>query len=196
MRKTTFGILARSAIIGAAAVAPLGAQVVREGARTSIDAAQVTFGYVCDDRFLVRNEGTTPVRLEYGLDKGGDLTSLDLEGRESVELLLSTSDRLNLLSGGKVIASARRDYRDCDDDRETVIVHRPAVVVQPTVVVASYSRYHYYDPFYPRHVYFRPVVRPVISIPIIIGHSSSGSRDRDRGHDRGSDHGNDRGRRR
>src|SRR5262245_53074357 len=180
--KTSFPLLGGAAFAAIAGVTTLGAQTVREGARTQLDAANITFGYVCDDRFIVRNDGKEPVRLEYGLDKNNQRTSLELEGRESVELLLSTSDQLNLLMNGEGIATARREYRDCDEDeRPPVIVRRPAVVIQPTVIVASYHRH--YDPWYPRRVYFAPVPRrPVIHIPIVI---NTRSRDRGRDYDRG-----------
>ena len=198
--KTSFPLLGGAAFAAIAGVSTLGAQTVREGARTSLDQANITFGYVCDDRFIVRNDGKEPVRLEYGLDKNNERTSLDLDGRESVELLLSTSDQLNLLMNGQVIATARREYRDCDDeDRPPVIVRRPSVVIRPTVIVASYHRY--YDPWYPRHVYFAPVPRPrtVINIPIVINRSRDRGRDYDRGRNdnrgRSDNRGRDNGRR-
>jgi hypothetical protein len=192
--------LLSGATLSAAVVLPAAAQVVREGARSSPRDAQITFGYLCDDRFVVRNEGDQPVNLEYGLAKNDERTALSLEGKESVELLLSTSDELELLSRGTVIASARREYRNCADleGEGAHIVVRPLVIrSSPTVIIAPYPVYRaYYDPWYRHHhhVYHRPIVRPVVRavvrIPIIIG----GRRDNDRGrdYDRGRD--NDRGR--
>ena len=110
MRKTLRTLMGGAAI-GAIAGIPLSAQIVREGARSNPNDAQITFGYLCDDRFVVRNEGDKDVRLEYGLAKNDERTSLALEKGESVELLLSTSDDLNLYSGNGVIATARRAYR-------------------------------------------------------------------------------------
>src|SRR6185503_14003247 len=129
MRKTlwTLRTLIGGAAIGATAGIPLSAQVVREGARSSPNDAQISFGYLCDDRFVVRNEGDAPLRLEYGLTKNDERTALALDKSESVELLLSTSDELALFSGGKVIATARREYRDCDE----VEGRSPRVVVRP-----------------------------------------------------------------
>ena len=183
------------AVVGAVAGMPLQAQVVREGARSSPSDAQVTFGYLCDDRFVVRNDGPEPVRLEYGLDKSDERTALSLDGRESIELMLSTSDQLNLLSNGKVIASARREYRDCDEveGRSRVVVRPLSVVVAPTVFIPRYPVYRgYYDPwYYRRHSHFRPVLHPVIRIPIIIGGRRDNDRDRGRNNDRGRDRGRD-----
>ena len=197
MRSMTLGTLIGSAALSATAAVPMAAQVVREGARTSPKDAHVTFGYLCDDRFVVRNEGPDPVRLEYGLAKNDERTSLSLNGRESVELLLSTSDDLNLYTGGKVIASARREYRDCDDvEGGGHVVVRPLVVVGgPRVIIAPYPVYRsYYDPWYHR-TYFRPVVQAVIRIPISIGgrRGNDRGRDNDRGrNNRGNDRGNNR----
>jgi hypothetical protein len=186
------------ATLSASAVLPAFAQEVREGARSSPRDAQISFGYLCDDRFVVRNEGDQPVSLEYGLAKNHERTALNLDGKESVELLLSSSDQLDLLSRGEVIASARREYRDCDELEENGrVVVRPLVIrSSPIVIVAPYPvhRTHYYPDYHRHHhVYYRPVVRPVVRavvrIPIIIGR-----RDNDRGravYDRG---GNDRGR--
>ncbi|HEX7937688.1 MAG TPA: hypothetical protein VF483_01780 [Gemmatimonadaceae bacterium] len=194
MRTTILRTLVGTAAISATAgILPLGAQVIREGARTSPKDVQVSFGYLCDDRFVVRNESDDPLRLEYGLAKNDERTSLSLDGRESVELLLSTSDELDLFSGGKVIAAARREYRDCRDveDGGGRIVVRP-LVVRPTVVVEPYAVYRpYYDPWWYHRPYFRPIVQAVIRVPISIG----GHRDSDRGRDRGGDRGrgNDRG---
>src|SRR5262245_37865110 len=130
MRKTLRTLIGTAAI-GATVAIPMHAQTVREGARTTPGEAKIAFGYLCDDRFVVHNEGDGPVRLEYGLTKNDERTSLALEKDESIELLLSTSDELGLYSGGKEIAVARREYRDCDDveGREPRIVVRPLIVV-------------------------------------------------------------------
>jgi len=210
MRTTILRTLIGTAAISATAgMLPLGAQVIREGARTSPKDAkevQVTFGYLCDDRFVVRNEGDDPLRLEYGLAKNDERTSLSLDARESVELLLDTSDELDLFAGGKVIGSAVRDYRDCRDmDDNAHVVVRP-LVVEPTVVIAPYHVYRVYRPYYGSwyrpyfRPYYHPIVQAVFRIPISIGHrdsdrgrSSGGDRGRSSGGDRGRSSGGDRG---
>lgn len=203
MLKTLKTILGTAAL-GATAVIPLHAQTVREGARSSPADAQISFGYLCDDRFVVRNEGATPVNLEYGLTRNDERTALQLDKDESIELMLSTSDELGLYVGGKVLATARRDYRDCDElegESPRVIVRPLAVVYSPRVrvIVAPYPVYRaYYDPWYHRHYsYPRTVVHTVIRVPIVINRrSSSGGRDygRDAGRDAGRNTGRSGGR--
>ena len=186
------------ALAGGIAVAAgfdtLEAQVqVREGARSSHGEAQVTFGYVCDDRFVVQNDGDETVKLEYGLDRSDDRTPLTLKGKESVELLLSTTDELNLMADGKVIATAHNEGRECDEERpRVVVVRRPIVRVEPTVIVVRPRPYYTYydDPWW--HQRRRTVVHTtVIRFPIII---NARSRDRGRDNDRGRDGGRDRDR--
>src|SRR4051812_20854414 len=84
---TTLGVRLLAAItLTVAALSPLHAQITQL-ARTPIqDAPQLTFGYMCDDRFVLRNEGTAPVDLEYGLAKGGEHTKVQVGARESIEL--------------------------------------------------------------------------------------------------------------
>jgi hypothetical protein len=199
MRNTLRTVIGTAAI-GITAGFSLEAQTVREGARTSPGDAKIAFGYLCDDRFVVHNEGDGPVRLEYGLTRTDERTSLALEKDESIELLLSTSDELGLYSGGKEIAVARREYRDCDEveGRSPRVVVRPLVVVAaPRVIVAPYPVYRaYYDPWYHHRSYPRTVVHTVIRIPIVINRRSSGSRDygRDAGRNAGRNAGRDVGR--
>jgi hypothetical protein len=197
--RTTIG----GAALAVTALLPLNAQTVREGARSSPKDAQISFGYLCDDRFVIRNEGDDRVNLEYGLAKNDERTAISLDGRESVELLLSTSDQLDLFSSGRVIASARREYRDCEELEGGRVVVRPLVVrTGPTIIVAPYPVYRSYrDPWHHHHTYWRPVVRAVIRVPIIIGgrrDNDRGRSDRDRGRndrDRDNNRGRDNGRR-
>jgi hypothetical protein len=186
MRYVGYKTLIGGAAIALAGFTPLGAQV-REGARTSLDEAKIAFGYVCDDRFIVTNDGTEPVRLEYGLDRSDARTTLSLDGRESVELLLSSQEQLNLMMEGRVIATAYNERRRCeDDDPPRVVVRRPVVSIEPTIVlVRSPSYYRYYDSGWWRHDHHRRTsVHTTIRIPIILGRTS---RDRGRDYDRGRD---------
>jgi hypothetical protein len=185
MHRTMIGVAA----IAVTGFSPLYAQV-REGERRSLDEAKIVFGYVCDDRFVVTNESTEPVRLEYSLERSDSRTALNLDGRESVELLLSSSEQLNLMMEGRVIASARNERRECEEDRPRVVVRRPVVSIEPTIVVVRSPYHRYYDWGWWHHRHHHPrVSHTVVRIPIIIGRS----RDRDRGRD--NDRDRNRGRR-
>ena len=176
-RRHTFTTVAIAALaLGGRA---LGAQQITEVSRTQPGAqAQLTFGYLCDDRFVVRNDGTQPVQLEYGLHGGAEHTKLSLNPRESVELASKSRDAVELWMDGKRIASAEKENRSCRDVQGTssVAVQPPAVVTTnagPTYVYGPV--YPYYDPYWsPWYVgfgfgYYTPIVRPIGGRPIIWG---------------------------
>jgi hypothetical protein len=127
---------------------------ITEVARTPLaDAAHITFGFLCDDRFVVRNDGTQPVDLEYAVEKGNEHTKLTLDGRESVELASKSKAPVELWMDGKLIAKADKGRRNCRD-----VQGNSQVTVAPLEVRGdpddrdrdrSYARaYPYYDPFY------------------------------------------------
>lgn len=158
--------------------APLRAQIT-EVARTPIaDAAQITFGYLCDDRFVIRNDGTKPIDLEYGLEKGTEHTKLALGARESVELQSKAKAAMELWMDGKLIAKAVKEKRSCKD-----VQGNASVTVNPLEVASnkpqrSYAYgmpYPFYDPWgFSYYGYAGWGWRPysygaVIRYPIIIG---------------------------
>jgi len=167
--------------VGAAITAmPLRAQIT-EIARTPIaDAAQVTFGYVCDDRFVIRNDGTKSIDLEYGLEKGTEHTRVTLNARESVELNSPSRASMELWMDGKLIAKALKDRRSCKDvqGNSAVTVVPPNVQTNaPQHVTNVYTAwgppYPFYDPwdfgFYGSFRY-RPYYSGLsVSFPIVIG---------------------------
>ncbi len=164
----------------------LNAQIT-EVARTPIaDAAQLTYGYLCDDRFVIRNDGTKPVELEYGVEKGTEHTKLVLNARESVELASKSKNAIELWMDGKLVAKAVKERRSCKD-----VQGNGSVSVTPLEVnendrsrngsYAYGSRYPFYDPwsFGMYGMYgaygmygglgFRPFYSAAFGYPIIIG---------------------------
>ncbi len=171
--------LAVGAVLGAS---PLGAQIT-EVSRTPIaDAAQVTFGYVCDDRFMIRNDGTKPIDLEYGLEKGTEHTRITLNARESVELASPSKAAMELWMDGRLIAQTVKERRSCKDvvGNSQVSVAEPDVQTkEPRHVTNIYTSwgppYPFYDPwafgFYGGFG-VRPYYSGVrVAFPIIIGGS-------------------------
>src|SRR5690349_6907316 len=66
--------------------APVSAQVT-EVSRTPInEETRITFGYLCEDRFVIRNDGDKAVDLEYAIEKGNEHTKLSVNAHELVEL--------------------------------------------------------------------------------------------------------------
>lgn len=176
---TALGLLAGAALT----VSPLRAQIT-EVARTPIeDAAQVTFGYVCDDRFVIRNDGTKPIDLEYGLEKGTEHTRITLNARESVELNSTSKAALELWMDGKLIARAIKDKRSCKDvvgNSQVTVVPPDVQTREPRHVTNIYTSfgppYPFYDPWafglYGSFGYYRPYYSGIrVAFPIIIGGS-------------------------
>jgi hypothetical protein len=134
----------------------LTAQDITVTSRSQPDgASQVTFGYVCDDRFVIRNDGSQPVNLQYGLHDGTQLTGITVQPRESVELSSRTNASLELWKDGTRIATAAKDARSCADVNGANLNGGGVTVTQPVVVTTAtgptyvYSAYPYYwDPLY------------------------------------------------
>lgn len=178
--------------LGAAlTAAPLHAQIT-EVARTPIaDAAQITFGYLCDDRFVIRNDGTKPIDLEYGLEKGTEHTRLTLGARESVELASPSKAPMELWMDGKLIAKALKERRSCRDvqgGNSAVTVVPPNVQSnEPRHVTNVYTYgppYPFYDPWafglYGSFTYRPYYSRLSVAFPIVIGGGRGGPRGRHR----------------
>jgi len=167
------------------AATPLRAQIT-EVARTPIaDAAQVTFGYLCDDRFIIRNDGTKPIDLEYGLEKGTEHSRLTLNARESVELASPSKATMELWMDGKLIARALKERRSCQDVQggSAVTVSPPNVQTNAPTHVTNVYTYGPPYPFYDPWAFglfgsfgYRPYYSGVrVSFPIVIGgHSRRG----------------------
>ncbi len=170
---TTLGV----AFSIASVATPLRAQIT-EVARTPIaDAAQITFGYLCNDRFVIRNDGTKPIDLEYGVEKGTEHTRLTLNARESVELASPSKAPVELWMDGKLIAKAMKEHRSCKDvqgNSQVTVVPLEVSSNEPEHRSRAYGPpYPFYDPwafgFYGSMAY-RPYYSGVtIRFPIVIG---------------------------
>ena len=168
--------------------ASLRAQVT-EIARTPIaDGAQLTFGYLCDDRFVIRNDGTNPVDLEYAVAKSNAHTKLTINARETVELASPSREAMELWLDGKLVAKALKEKRACKD------VQGNANVAIAPLEVTSNERDHrasaYGSPFIDPWMYgfygslgYRPYYSSFYNpgfyrAPIIIAYRSGGRRGR------------------
>jgi hypothetical protein len=170
----------------ASAVMRVGAQVTEVARRPIADIAHLTFGSLCEDKFVIRNDSPNPVSLEYAVEKGNEHTRLTLNGREQVELESKSRDALELWMDGKLVAKAEKEGRKCRD-----VQGNASVAVAP-LEVASNDRnnnddrrsgarigvgvgygYPFYDPWYsPFGAYgwgYRPFYSGFYGVPIIIG---------------------------
>jgi hypothetical protein len=162
-RLIPFGALTLIAAIGT----PLRAQGTAQ--------VQLAFGYECGDRFLVRNDGTQPVLLEYAVAGSQDRSQLHLNGRQSIEIASAPNGNVELWVGGKVVASEPKGNRPCagsgNAQNSGAVVVRPLDQTQatgatqqidptysapPVVVYAQPPDYYYpyaYGGFYPYYSY-------------------------------------------
>lgn len=139
-----------------ALAARLPAQDITVASRTQPDAAQVTFGYLCDDRFVIKNDGAQSVNLQYGLHDGSRLTSITVQPGESVQLSSRSNASVELWKDGTRIATAAREQRSCADVNGANLNGGGGVtVIQPQIVTTAagptyvYSAYPYYwDPLF------------------------------------------------
>ena len=166
----------------------LGAQVTEVARRPIADIAHLTFGSLCEDKFVVRNDSPNPVSLEYAVEKGNEHTRLTLNGREQVELESKSKDALELWMDGKLVARAEKEGRKCRD-----VQGNASVAIAPLEVASTERRddrrnnnnnnarfgfglgygYPFYDPWYgPFGAYgwgYRPFYSGFYGVPIIIG---------------------------
>ena len=165
----------------------LGAQVTEVARRPIADIAHITFGSLCEDKFVVRNDGPNPVNLEYAVTKGNEHSPLTLGSREQVELESKSNEALELWMDGKLVAKAEKEGRKCRD-----VQGNASVAVAPLEVSSTTDRddnrrgnsgmrlgvgvgygYPYYDPWYsPFGAYgwgYRPFYSGFYGVPIVIG---------------------------
>jgi hypothetical protein len=114
--------LASMAMASAALRTPAGAQ-----GNTSV---QLAFGYECGDRFLVRNDGTEPVALEWKTTGSPDRSQIHLNAKESREIASVSNDAVELWVAGKVVATEPKGNRPCAGNSGATAAP-PSVVVRP-----------------------------------------------------------------
>jgi len=106
----------------ATATAALGAQ--------QSPAVQLAFGYECGDRFLIKNDGSQPVALEWKATGSQDRSQLHLNPNESREIASASSDAVELWVNGKVVATEPKGNKACGANGAAA-PGAPNVVVRP-----------------------------------------------------------------
>ncbi|MCX5767731.1 MAG: hypothetical protein NTZ43_10965 [Gemmatimonadetes bacterium] len=164
--------------IGAIALAFVSAPLAAQQAAK----VQLAFGYQCDSKFALRNEGAAAVTVEYVVAGTNERGKVTVQPNELVELESATNNDVQLFVQGKLVASEHKGDRSCAAAAGTVTVRHldPAgtaaqqTVVEQTVVMEPvyveprrvvYVRpYDYYD-------YYRPRVSLNFGFPLFGGHS-------------------------
>jgi hypothetical protein len=161
MTKSRFISLGAFALVAAAS--PLAAQSRQ---------VELAFGYTCGDRFMVRNDGTNPVVVEYAIAGSQDKSTLHLNAKQSAEIASAQSGNMELWVAGKVVASEPKGNRPCGAarngtysnngvnvrpiDPDAAVAAQPGdtAYVAPEVVIAGPRPY--YDDYYPYGYYPYP----------------------------------------
>ncbi|MFI5244064.1 MAG: DUF6600 domain-containing protein [Gemmatimonadales bacterium] len=108
----------------ATASAALGAQ--------QAPAVQLAFGYECGDRFLIKNDGSQAVSLEWKAAGSQDRSSLHLNAKESREIASASSDAVELWVNGKLVATEPKGNKACGSASGAgAAAAGPTVVVRP-----------------------------------------------------------------
>jgi hypothetical protein len=178
----------------------LGALALLAAASASVRAqttqVQLAFGYTCGDRFVVRNEGSNPVVVEYAVAGSQDKSTLHLNARQSAEIASAQEGNVELWVGGKVVASEAKGHRACGAPRNaransndvtvrpinpdaemTTTAPADSAYTEPAVVVVA-PRPYYYDsyygyPYYPYYSYgfygYSPYYYPSVGVRVGFG---------------------------
>ncbi|MFI5310878.1 MAG: hypothetical protein ACHQQ3_06565 [Gemmatimonadales bacterium] len=166
----------------AASAAPFRAPLQAQGTQPAQQTVQLAFGYECDDRFLVRNDGAQPVDIEYNVAGSADRSQLRLLGRQSVEISSPSNDALELRVGGKLVSTAHKANHPCAPAQPAVVVRpidardapvqaqpapqqEPQVVYQPQATLPAQVVYVEREPvyvapapyYYPYYYYPSPI---------------------------------------
>lgn len=187
---TTRTILATAALFTCAVADSAHAQISVVN-RTSVESQiHLTFGHLCEDTFVLRNEGDQVVEATLGVEKGNSQVPVTLAAREQIEFKSSAKDDAQLWVGGKLVAKAEKQRRKCSD-----VQGNASVAIAPLEVETNdngerrrYMNYPYYDPFFygaagwgwgwPAYGmgWGSPFARGYVGVPIIVAPSRGGRR--------------------
>jgi len=157
------------------------------------DISRLTFGYLCDDTFVLRNDGDKAVTASLGVTKSGEQTALALAAHEQVQFTSKSKEDVELWVDGKLVAKAEKEKRGCKD-----VQGNASVAVAPLEVSGdtdkgrrSLANYPYFDPWFygaygPWGAWgggfgawgYRPFYSGYVGVPIIVGNRGGGGRRR------------------
>lgn len=178
----------------ALATAPAHAQITDVQRSAVADIARLTFGYLCDDTFVLRNDGDKPVNASLAVAKSGEQTAMALAAHEQLQFTSKSKEDVELWIDGKLVAKAEKDKRACKE-----VQGNASVAVAPLEVTGendkgrrTLANYPYYDPWFygaygPWSSWgawggglgawgYRPLYTGYVGVPIIVGGRSGGRR--------------------
>ena len=157
------------------------------------DISRLTFGYLCDDTFVLRNDGDKAVNAALGVSKSGEQSPVTLAAHEQVQFTSRSKEDVELWVDGKLVAKAEKEKRGCKD-----VQGNASVAVAPLEVSGdsdkgrrSFANYPFFDPwFYGAYGPWgawgggfgawggRPFYSGYVGVPIIVGNRGGGGRRR------------------
>ena len=183
----------------ALAVMALGGALGAQSTAPARETIQLAFGFECEDRFLIRNDGSQTVTLQYGVQGNPERSTLSLTSKQSVEISSTSGNPVELWVAGKLAATERKGTRACSSASAIpVTAAEPDVIVRPidqpdytaytatqpqsaahVVVVAPpdygydpgypYYPYYGYGSYYPYYPYYRSGISVVVPFGLSFG---------------------------
>ncbi|MBI3569200.1 MAG: hypothetical protein HY084_13460 [Gemmatimonadetes bacterium] len=134
-----------SQTLGALSLVTVGALPL---AAQQVAKVQLAFGYECDNKFALRNEGTQGVNVDYAVAGTTERGTVSVKANETVELESTSNNDVQLYVDGKLVATEKKGNRPCAApatqtvtvrhlDPSTEVVYAPATTVQPVYVSPS-----------------------------------------------------------
>ncbi len=142
----------RGALLGAllaGAAAPLSAQITEVLRRPVADISRVTFGNLCDDTFVLRNDGSRELNAQLGVTKGTEQIPVLLAPHEQLEFTSKGKADVELWIDGKLVAKAEKHARGCKAVQGNASVAVAPLQVNTTEQTgrARFANYPYADPW-------------------------------------------------
>lgn len=180
-------MLLASSAVGAVSVEAQIADLARSAVS---DMSRVTFGYLCDDTFVLRNDGDKPVSASLSVEKSGEQTPVALAAHEQVQFTSKGKQDVELWVDGKLVARAEKQKRSCKD-----VQGNASVAVAPLEVASdddtgsrrTWANYPFYDPWFMGGFGpwgyggfgawgYRPLYTGFVGVPIVVGTRGGGRR--------------------
>lgn len=153
------------------------------------DISRLTFGYLCNDTFVLRNDGDKTVNAMLGVTKSGEQTPVALAAHEQVQFTSRSKENVELWIDGKLVAKAEKEKRGCKE-----VQGNASVAVAPLEVSGdtdkgrrSVANYPYFDPWFasaygPWGAWgggfgawgYRPLYSGYVGVPIVVGGRGGG----------------------
>ncbi|MBL0938360.1 MAG: hypothetical protein IBJ03_05680 [Gemmatimonadaceae bacterium] len=146
------------------------------------DVSRVTFGYLCDDTFVLRNDGDKAITAALSVEKSGEQSPVELAAHEQVQFTSSAKQDVELWMDGKLVAKANKEKRTCKDVQGNAQVNVAPLEVstEEQGTRRTWANYPFYDPWFYGALGpwgygglgmmgYRPFYSGYVGVPIIVG---------------------------